>query len=137
MKTIRVESQGLNDIIDITNKVQEIVDEEKIRNGLVNLFVIGSTASITTSENDENLFEDLREVLEQIAPYKKNWRHHKTWGDDNGAAHIRASLFGPSLTVPIENGKLKLGTWQNIILIDFDTKGRTRGITVSVTKSDI
>lgn len=136
MKTIRVETRGLNDIVDITDKVQKIVDEERIKEGVVNLFVTGSTASITTVENDENLFEDIRQVLEKIAPYKSNWRHHKTWGDDNGAAHIRASLLGPSLTVPIENGKLKLGTWQNIILIDFDTKGRNREIAIFFIKNE-
>ena len=101
---------------------------EKFENGVVNLFIIGSTASVTTSEADENLYQDLKEVLEKIAPYKKDWRHHQTWGDDNGASHLRASLIGPSLTVPVVNGKLFLGSWQRIVLIDFDTKPRRREI---------
>lgn len=133
MKIIEISSRGFTDIADITDRVQEIIDEEKFKEGVCNLFVIGSTAALTTSEGDENLYEDIREVLESIAPYKKNWKHHLTWHDDNGAAHIRATLIGPGLTVPIMGGKLMLGTWQKIILIDFDTAARTRKIVVNLS----
>jgi len=131
MKNIQIETKGNTDIIEITSLVQKKIKETNFQNGLVHLFVIGSTATLTTCEDDKNLYNDLKEVLEKIAPYKFNWQHHKTWNDDNGAAHIRASLMGPDLTIPVINGKLFLGTWQQIILIDFDTKPRSREILVS------
>lgn len=109
-RTIQVEAKGQTDIVEITDKVQKVVDEQKLIKGSVHLFVIGSTASITTIEDDPNLYQDFKEALEKIIPYQKNWKHHQTWGDDNGAAHIRASLMGPSLLVPVINGKLFLGT---------------------------
>ncbi len=135
MKTITVNTKGLTDIIDITSLVQKELEKEKIKDGLVHLFVIGSTASLTTIEDDENLFADFKEMLEKIAPYKKDYLHHQTWGDDNGAAHLRASLLGPSLTIPVVNGKLFLGTWQRIVLVDFDTRPREREIIVCLIKS--
>lgn len=134
METISIDSNGQTDIVEITGQVQAIITKEKVANGIVNLFVIGSTASLTTCEDDNNLFQDFKELLEDIIPYRKNWRHHKTWGDDNGASHLRASLFGPSLSVPIRCGKLILGTWQKIILLDFDTRPRVREIVVSIIK---
>ncbi len=134
METMEVETKGQTDIVEITAGVQEIVNRGKVSSGLVHLFVIGSTASLTTSEDDENLYQDLKELLEEIIPYRKNWKHHQTWGDDNGAAHLRASLIGPSLCVSVKEGKLVLGAWQKIILIDFDTHPRTRKIVVSITK---
>lgn len=134
MKTIRLFTKGFTDIIDITPLVHKGIEEEKFQNGVVHLFVVGSTASLTTSERDENVFEDIREVLENIAPYGKNWRHHQTWGDDNGAAHIRATLLGPSLCIPVKESKLLLGTWQKIILIDFDTREREREIIMTFIK---
>lgn len=137
MKILEINTRGFTDIIDITDKVQEIIHNEKIKTGVCHLFVIGSTAALTTCEADENLYEDIREVLENIAPYKKNWRHHQTWHDDNGAAHIRATILGPSLTVPVANGKLTLGIWQKIILIDFDTGPRTRKIIVNLVGEKI
>lgn len=132
MKIIEVSTKGFTDIVEITGEVQGVIDQGKIKEGVCHLFVIGSTASLTTCEDDENLYEDLKQVLENIAPYKKDWQHHRTWHDDNGAAHVRATLIGPSLTVPIVNGKLVLGTWQKIILIDFDTGPRTRKIVVNL-----
>jgi len=135
MKAINVKTKGFTDIVDITSLIQKELEKEKIENGLVHLFVIGSTVSLTTIEDDENLFVDFKDVLEKITPYKRNWQHHKTWGDDNGAAHLRASLFGPSLTIPVINGKLFLGTWQRIVLLDFDTRPREREIIVSFIKN--
>ena len=132
MKTISVNTKGLTDIVDITDLVQKEVDNQKTKDGVVNLFVVGSTVGLTTIENDPNLYEDFKEVLEKIAPYKKDWKHHQTWGDDNGAAHIRASLIGPSLTIPFQNGKLLNGTWQKIVLIDFDTRGRERQVIIII-----
>lgn len=134
METIEIETKGQTDIVEITARVQEFVNRKKVSSGIVHLFVIGSTASVTTSEDDENLYQDIKELLEEIIPYDKNWKHHQTWGDDNGAAHLRASFFGPGLCVPVKEGKLVLGTWQKIILIDFDTHPRARKIVVSITK---
>ena len=132
MQFLEIPTQGYSDIVEITTAVADIVSKSKIKNGLCHLFVIGSTASLTTCENDANIFDYIREVLEKIIPYKNNWRHHKTWNDDNGAAHIRASLLGPDLTIPISNGQLILGTWQSIILIDCDTSSRNRKIAVTI-----
>lgn len=115
-------------------KYIKLAARENYEDGTLHIFAVGSTAGLTTIENDPNLFEDFKEVLEQIAPYKKNWRHHQTWGDDNGAAHIRASFIGPSLSVPVVNGRLFLGTWQRIVLIDFDTRPRERQILISFSK---
>ena len=134
MRKITVKTKGFTDIIDITEEIAKLISKANFTEGTLHLFVVGSTASLTTIENDPNLFKDLKEVLEAIAPYKKDWYHHKTWGDDNGASHIRASLIGPSLSVPVVNGKLFVGTWQRIVLIDFDTKPREREILLSFSK---
>lgn len=128
---LTVHTKGNTDIIDITDKATDVVAKEKIKNGIVNIFVKGSTAAITTIEADENLYDDLRDVLDKITPMDKDWKHHKTWGDDNGGSHLRAAIFGPSLTVPVSNGKLILGTWQKIVLIDFDTSSRSREVIIS------
>lgn len=132
-----VQTKGHTDIIDITNPVSEAVSKEKIREGVANIFVKGSTATITTIEADENLYEDLREVLGKIIPMDKDWKHHQTWGDDNGGSHLRAAIFGPSVTIPIKNGNLLLGTWQKIVLIDFDTTAREREVIVTCLTKQI
>lgn len=129
---LTISTQGNTDIIDITEKVIETIEKGKVSEGIVNIFVKGSTAAITTIESDKNLYDDLREVLEKIIPQDKDWRHHKTWGDNNGAAHLRAALIGPSLSVPIVDGQLVLGTWQRIVLLDFDTVPRNREIIINI-----
>ena len=132
MKTFSIKTKGLTDAIDITEKVQDSLPKNK--NGLVNVFVKGSTASISIIEGDPNLYEDLKEALEVFSPYKKDWKHHQTWeNDDNGASHLRATMFGPSETVPFQDGKLLLGQWQRIVLIDFDTGPRTREVVITQT----
>lgn len=134
MRKIAVKTKGLTDIVEITEKVQAILDEQNEKQGIVNIFGIGSTVGVTTIEADPNLYKDLSEALEQFSPVKKKWRHNETWaeGDDNGASHIRSSIFGTSLTVPFENKQLILGTWQKIVLIDFDTRPRSREIVVTI-----
>ncbi len=134
MKIVQLKTKGWTDIIDITDQIQAEIKTQHWQTGVVNLFVVGSTAALTTIEGDKNLYDDLKETLEKIAPYQKNWQHHQTWGDDNGAAHLRASLIGPSLTIPIINGRLFLGTWQRIVLIDFDTRPRNRDLVLSFIK---
>ena len=123
---------GFCDIIDITAKVRQHLEKETIRKGLATLFVSGSTAALTTIEHEPGLIQDLKEFVEAIIPSDRRYHHDNRWNDDNGFSHLRASLFGPSLAIPIEDGKLCLGTWQQIVLLDFDNRARTREITVQL-----
>lgn len=123
-------TQGFCDIIDITAKVEEQVRAKAIRSGLATLFVSGSTAGLTTIEYEPGLVRDLKEVLERLIPSDRRYHHDERWRDDNGFSHVRAALFGPSLQVPIESGRLVLGTWQQIVLLDFDNRPRTREVLV-------
>ncbi len=125
-------TQGFCDIIDITAKVREVIEKEKVRRGQLTLFVSGSTAALTTIENESGLVQDLKEFVEKLIPSDRRYHHDARWGDDNGFSHLRASLFGPSLAVPIENGQPLLGTWQQVVLLDFDNRPRTREITVQL-----
>ena len=129
---IRISSRGRNDIIDITGKVAEAINKSKIADGIACVFVTGSTASISTLEFEPNLIKDIKRALEKLAPESGKYDHHETWGDDNGSAHVRATLMKPGITVPFENKRLLLGTWQQIALLDFDTKPREREIVVQV-----
>jgi secondary thiamine-phosphate synthase enzyme len=131
-KTISIQTQGRYDFIDITSQVAEAVKVSKVQEGAAVIFVSGSTAAITTMEYETGIIQDLKEVFENLAPEAKNYHHHQRWGDHNGAAHIKAALVGPDLTVPIENGQLQLGTWQQIVLIDFDERPRNRDITITI-----
>ena len=131
-KRLTENTQGHCDIIDITAKVQEQVQKEKIKRGLATLFVSGSTAALTTIEVEPGLVQDLKELLEKLIPSNKKYHHDDRWGDDNGFSHLRASLFGPSLQVPIDSGRLLLGIWQQIILVDFDNRPRTREVMVQI-----
>ncbi len=126
--TFRVETRGRTDIVDITARVAEAVRGT----GTAVVFVGGSTAGITTVEFEPGLVRDLKEAWERVAPEGKDYHHHATWGDDNGSAHVRAALLGPSLSVPFVEGRLLLGTWQQIVLVDFDTRARSREIVVQV-----
>jgi secondary thiamine-phosphate synthase enzyme len=119
------------EIFDLTDEVSEIVARSGIRDGLLNLFVPGSTASLTTIEYEPGAVSDLLEAIEKIAPRDSVYRHNERWGDGNGFSHVRAALLGPSLTVPLTNGELLLGTWQQIILCDFDNKPRQRQVVVT------
>lgn len=125
-------TQGFCDIIDITAKVQDQVQKEKIQKGLATVFVSGSTAALTTIEYEPGLIQDLKELVEKLIPSNKRYHHDDRWGDDNGFSHLRASLFGSSLQIPIDSGRLLLGTWQQIVLVDFDNRPRTREVVVQV-----
>jgi secondary thiamine-phosphate synthase enzyme len=129
---ISEKTAGFCDIIDITDKVRQQLEKETIRNGLATLFVSGSTAALTTIEYEPGLIQDLKEFVEKIIPADRRYHHDDRWGDDNGFSHLRASLFGPSLAIPIEDGRLGLGTWQQIVLLDFDNRARTREITIQL-----
>ena len=131
-KKISAETSGFCDIIDITAKVREQIEQKKIVRGLVTVFVSGSTAALTTVEFEPGLVRDLKELVEKLIPSNRRYHHDDRWGDDNGFSHLRASLFGPSLAIPIENGRPALGTWQQIVLLDFDNRPRTREIIVQL-----
>ena len=131
-KKITESTAGFCDIIDITAKLKEHVRTAQIRAGTATLFVSGSTAALTTIEHEPGLVRDLKEFVEKLIPSDRRYHHDDRWGDDNGFAHLRASLFGPSLAIPIENGAPSLGTWQQVILLDFDNRPRTREIIVQL-----
>lgn len=131
-KKFSQKTSGFCDIIDITAKVREHIEKEKIKEGLVTVFVSGSTAALTTIEFESGLVQDLKEVVEKLIPSDRRYHHDDRWGDDNGFSHLRAALFGPSLAIPIENGRSVLGTWQQIVLLDFDNRPRTREIMVQL-----
>jgi len=119
-------TQGRNDCVDITEKVQEAVQQAKLTQGQAMVFVTGSTAGVTTIEYEPGLVQDLKEALRRLFPEDLRYAHHDTGGDENGFSHLRAAFIGPSLSVPVIDGKLQLGTWQQIVLIDFDTHPRSR-----------
>ncbi len=121
-----VSSQGNGHIIDITGDVQDTVASSDLNAGVATVFVTGSTAGLTTVEYEPGLVHDLTAAFERLYPRAMEYRHHETWNDDNGHSHVRASMLGPSLAVPFVEGALTLGTWQQIILVDFDTRPRTR-----------
>lgn len=131
-KTIQLETKGYTDIVDLTDEIKKFLNEAKVKDGTLIVFVVGSTAAITTIEYEPGLKKDIQEFLEKILPYKKDYEHHKTWRDDNGSAHIRAALIGPSQAIPIIDGKLATGTWQQVVLIDFDTGARIRKVILQV-----
>ncbi len=120
-------------MVDLTGRVQEVVDRHAFREGQALVFVSGSTAGLTTVEFEPGLQKDLPAALERVAPQGITYAHEETWHDDNGHAHVRASLLGPSLAVPFKEGRLLLGTWQQIVLIDFDTRPRRRDVVVQLS----
>lgn len=128
----QIRTKGFSDVLDITQKIEQSVSSSKIKNGILNIFVPGSTAGITTIEYEPGVIEDLKKVIERLVPQNIHYDHDSRWGDGNGFSHVRASLLGPSLSVPIVNGDLQLGTWQQIVLIDFDNRPRTREICVQI-----
>ncbi len=127
-----IQTKGFNDIIDITDKVRELVKESKVEDGICLVFCPGSTGGITTIEFESGAISDLKTALEKIAPMNQDYEHNKKWGDGNGYAHIRSALLKPSMCLPVENGDLVLGTWQQIIFIDFDNKPRNRELIVKI-----
>ncbi len=129
----QVRTRGNNQVINITDEVTRAVGNAGVRDGVVTVFNVGSTAGVTTTEFEPGLANhDIEAAFERIAPANGRYEHEATWHDDNGHSHVRASLLGPSLTVPFSNGKLLLGTWQQIILVDFDTRPRTRTVICQV-----
>jgi len=130
--TISINTKGFTDTIDITYEVTKIVEQSGIENGLVTIFCRGSTGTITTIEFESGVIEDLQRALEKIAPSNVPYEHDKRWGDGNGFSHVRAALMKPSLSIPLIQQKLILGTWQQIVFIDFDNRVRHREIFVQI-----
>ena len=129
---LQVQTAGDGDIIDVTDAVAGCLRRSTLRAGIVTVFVPGSTASLTTVEYEPGLVKDLQEMFEAVAPKRRSYQHDLRWGDGNGYSHVRASLLGPSLTVPFEAGGLILGTWQQIVVVDMDNRPRRREIVVQV-----
>jgi secondary thiamine-phosphate synthase enzyme len=129
---LSLQTRGHTDIVDITDQVAQVVRDSGLQAGIITVFCPGSTGGLTTIEYESGALADLRQVLDEIVPPDRDYRHHLRWGDDNGSAHVRAALVGPSLTVPFAEGHLTLGTWQQIVFVDFDTGPRSRQLIVQV-----
>jgi secondary thiamine-phosphate synthase enzyme len=130
--TISLSTKGFSDIIDITDRVDSVTGRSKIADGLVTVFCPGSTGSITTIEYESGVLRDLQKTIEKMVPSDIPYEHDKRWGDGNGFSHVRAALMKPGLSVPLVNGRLSLGTWQQIVFIDFDNRKRERKILVHI-----
>ena len=127
---LSIQSKGLNDIIDITHRLDQMLQTHQFSEGQMTVFVSGSTAGITTIEYEPGLLRDLPDFLESIIPMNKSYHHDQTWHDGNGYAHLRSSLIKPSFTIPFKNCRLLLGTWQQVVFIDFDNRPRRRELVV-------
>lgn len=131
--SVAVSTRGDSHMVDLTARVQEVVRRHRFREGQALVFVSGSTAGLTTVEFEPGLQQDLPAAFERFAPRGMRYAHEETWHDDNGHAHVRASLLGPSLAVPFREGRLLLGTWQQVVLVDFDTRPRQREVVVQLS----
>src|SRR3989304_2350892 len=131
-QSMKIETKGETDLIDITRKVENFVKDSGITSGIVTVFVPGSTAGITTIEYESGAIKDFQRAIERIAPKNIHYDHDARWGDGNGYSHIRAALLGPSITVPFSSSSLLLGTWQQIVLVDFDNRSRKRDVILQI-----
>lgn len=131
-KSLSLQTKGYSDIKDITDDVDSALSQSGVSEGIVTVSVVGSTASVSTIEYEPALVEDFRDQLERFASRSMHSRHSQTWGDDNGFSHIRASFMGPSVTIPVSGGKLVLGTWQQIVVVDHDNRPRSRKVFVQI-----
>lgn len=129
---LSIHTKGDPELIDITQRVEAIFEKSGLKNGNLTVFVTGSTAAITTFEYEPGMVKDMRALYEKLVPRKEGYAHDATWGDANGFSHLRAALQGPSLTIPFIDGKLALGTWQQVVLADFDNRPRERNITIQM-----
>ena len=125
-------TKGDCDVVNVTENVLSDLESTKLKNGNATVFVVGSTASISTIEYEPGLKRDLPEILDKLIPSKQKYHHNDTWGDHNGHSHLRSTLFGCSQTIPFVNGELLIGTWQQLVLIDFDERPRTRKVIVQL-----
>lgn len=130
---IHIKTRGFSDIHDLTSSVRKECEKAGIASGTVTVFVPGSTAAITTIEFEDGALEDLKNSIERLVPQNTTYLHDDRWGDGNGFAHVRAALLGPSITIPVISGRLQLGTWQQVILVDFDNRPRSREVVVQIS----
>jgi len=131
-ETVSLRTKGFSDIIDMTRHVVTVIERSEIENGLVTVFCPGSTGAVTTIEYESGVLRDLQKAIEKIVPSDIPYEHDKRWGDGNGFSHVRAALMKPGLSIPLVSGRLILGTWQQIIFIDFDNRRRERDVLVHV-----
>lgn len=131
-KTIVVKSIGEGDMIDVTEQTSKAIEQSKIKDGIVTVFVSGSTAAVTTIEYEPGLRKDFPRMLSKIVPSDIEYEHEKMWHDGNGHSHVRASIIGPSITIPFKDGKMMLGTWQQVVLVEMDTRQRERKIILQI-----
>jgi secondary thiamine-phosphate synthase enzyme len=131
-KTAEISTQSDTDIVDITGLVAQHLDKSKIQRGAMILFVPGSTGALTTIEYESGVIQDLRDAIERLVPRDVAYAHDRRWGDGNGYSHVRAALLGPSLHIPIVDGRLSLGTWQQVVLINFDNRARRRRLIIQL-----
>jgi len=131
-KKIVLDTAGTGDLVDITGQIRDIVRSSKLEKGSVIVFIVGSTAAITTFEYEPGMVRDVKELFERLIPSKRGYHHDETWNDANGFSHLRASLQGPSLTIPFDNGEPLLGTWQQVVVAEFDTRPRQRQVVVQL-----
>ena len=127
-----VETSGQGDVQDLTATIVRSLQASSFKSGLATIAVIGSTAGITTIEFEPGAVQDLNRVWEQLAPRHGDYEHHRRWGDDNGSSHVRAAMLGPSVSIPFEGGRLLVGTWQQVVLVEFDTRARSREVVVQL-----
>lgn len=130
--TFHISTRGNSEVLDITAEIEDRLRSHRMKDGIVTVFVVGSTACVTTTEYEPGLRKDIPAMLERLAPEGNRYYHNDTWHDGNGHSHVRAAFIGPSLTIPFTNGKMELGTWQQVVVIDCDTRGRTRKIVLQM-----
>lgn len=135
LREVEVELDGFGDMADITEEVEKFVAESGVESGAVLVFSVGSTGAITTIEYEPGLKKDFPRIMEKIAPYGENYEHHKTWGDDNGSGHVKASIVGPSVLIPFHKSRLLLGRWQQVVVVNFDTRRRKRRVVLQILRS--
>ena len=131
-RRIQLKTRGQGDMLDITSRIAAAVADSKVQSGTATAFVTGSTAGVTTIEFEPGAVADFNALMDELAPRDAEYQHHLRWGDDNGSSHVRAALLGPSLTIPFTNGTLVLGTWQQVVVVEFDTRARDREIVVQI-----
>jgi secondary thiamine-phosphate synthase enzyme len=131
-KQLSLQTRGEVDILDVTGRVAEAVAESTLKNGIITVFVPGSTGALTTIEYEPGLLQDLPNALERLAPKKLMYEHEKRWHDGNGHSHVRASIMGPSITVPFVDGRLTLGTWQQLVFVELDVRRRNRNLILQI-----
>ncbi len=130
--TLHIPTRGMTDVVNLTDRVADLVRQSALHNGIATVFVPGSTAGVTTIEFEPGVLGDLKDAFERLIPQNIHYSHDARWGDGNGFSHVRASLLGPSLTVPFSEGELLLGTWQQLVIVDFDNRSRNREVIVQI-----